>query len=110
MAAAFSTSMNTPAALTSRVVTDAKRTAPEASFQVSRAGKATRVRSADRLGVLVVTLLALTKFCAELVCSVSEGLLVVYRRAWTDFERQSDAAKSAIPWILSILCSRESTT
>ena len=48
MAAPASHSTNTPASLISRVVTDAKRTAPDASFQVMRAGTVTATRSDDR--------------------------------------------------------------
>ena len=48
-------STNAPVSLTSRVVTDANRTAPELSFQVSRAGKATRCRAAARGAAVTAT-------------------------------------------------------
>jgi hypothetical protein len=48
MAAPASHSTNTPASLTSRVMTEANRTAPDASFQVSLAGTLIDRRWADR--------------------------------------------------------------
>ena len=57
MAAPASHSTNTPASLTSRVMTEANRTAPDASFQVSRAG------TADDCGVQTTRLTrSLTRF------------------------------------------------
>src|SRR5688572_14011449 len=52
IAAPASHSTKTPASLTSRVMTEANRTAPDASFQVSLAGTLIARRSVDRWLVL----------------------------------------------------------